>query len=294
MNLFKAIDFIPDSKGYHVSTCAEARSKNPHSHDFYEIAYVIEGYGTHYTKEQSDFVKEGSYIFISPGVEHCTVSPADKSVSRIRICNCLLSAAYFHDTIRRFLDLESTKDTALHSLLKSNTPFCLVLSDTKANTIKKAVESIKYEYELVENHINDIIRNHVSNFLLETSRIYEMELAGDKLPTGQNILIQELLCYIKSNLDLPLTLTSLAKQIHFSPEYLSRYFKKHMGQTLTAYIMELRMQKAKELLSHTSYSITEISYLCGYSSSSNFRKYFSQMFGISPSEYRKRTSYALK
>ena len=317
--LYKATDFIPNPSGYCSTICAEARTLCFHSHDFYEIAYVMEGWGTHYTNTSSQTIKEGDYILISPGFSHCIVSPLEPSIPRIRICNCLFTNIYFKQAIRPFFNIPSIKHTSLFQLLSHTTPFCLVLSDNEAQSIRTSLRMIQYEMNqnsllftdgklpiesfssnqrpvisLVGSH--SIIRNHLENFLIETGRIYERYLCQDSLPGQNNQIIQELVCYMKSHLDLPISLSTLADLVHFSPEYLSRYFRAHTGQTLHSCLFDLRMKKAEELLLHTAYPISEIGFLCGYSSISNFRKYFTKKFGISPRAYRKQyipASYAL-
>lgn len=309
--LYRANDFIPNPSGYCSTLCAEARTLCLHSHDFYEIAYVIEGWGTHHTNTSSQKIKEGDYILISPGFAHCIVSPPESSLPRIRICNCLFTDAYFSRAIRHFFDIPSIAHTSLFQLLSHTAPFCLVLSDNEAQSIRTSLRMI--QFEMNQNSLlftdnrrppassssnqrplaplvgsDSIIRNHLENFLIETGRIYERNLCQDALSGQNNQLIQDLVNYMRSHLDLPISLSTLADLVHFSPGYLSRYFRAHTGQTLHSYLFDLRMKKAEELLLHTAYPISEIGFLCGYSSISNFRKYFTKKFGISPRAYRKQ------
>lgn len=301
MLLFRSADFITDPGGYCCSISAEARSLCMHTHDFYEIAYVMEGWGIHHTDTASQMIREGDFLFLSPGASHCIVSSPDESIPRVRICNCLFTAAFFQPVIRRFLDLTRLKDTSLFRLLSAHSPFCLFLPDNEAQAVRTSVRSIQQEINRSNGpsavsgrerpdptYSSVIIANHLLSFLLETGRIYDSRL-NHRLLTGRNDrMLQELTDFIRSNLDLPLTLPALAQRVHFSPEYLSRYFKRHTGQTLHSYILLLRMKKAEDLLLHTSYPITEIGYLCGFTSASNFRKYFTKNFGVSPREYRKQ------
>lgn len=300
--VYQASDFIQNPRGYSSMVSAEARSLSIHSHDFYEIAYVMEGWGTHHTDSSSQRIQEGDYLLITPGIRHCIVSPAESSIPRIRVCNCLFTAAFFSPVIRHVLDLPSMRHTSLFSLLSGSSPFCLILRDDAFHSIRTTLRMIQYainqppQQPFRDTHGDPevlsgtevMIRNHLENFLIATGDIYESRLSEDALPGRNDRLIQNLTSYIRSHLDLPLSLSSLAERVHFSPEYLSRYFKRHTGQTISSYLSDVRMKKAEELLLHTAYPISEIGYLCGYPSNSNFRKYFTKKFGVSPREYRKQ------
>lgn len=288
MHVYKTSDFIGYNKPYNAAVCAEARNVNLHSHEFYEIAYVVSGYGTHYTKDSSFLLKEGDFVFISPEAEHCTASSHDENVPRIRICNCLFTPEYFNVAAGLFLQSNFSCTEQFNNILNDAKPFCIVMHDTQAFSIKNLLFSMKREMDMQENCIDAIIKNLFNAFLIEAGRIYDSQFHLRSSDCRSDVIIQELISYIKTNLDLVLTLNMLANHVHFSPEYLSRYFKKHTGKKLSCFITELRIEKAKDLLCHTSYPISEIGYLCGYSSVSNFRKYFKNTTGLSPLTYRKQ------
>ncbi|MCX7714882.1 MAG: AraC family transcriptional regulator [Clostridia bacterium] len=284
MPIYKTEDFIPRNSSYHLFCCAEARSPHMHSHDFYEIAYVYEGSGKHYTNFEVKSLKEGDFILLSPGFEHSVTSLEDSKAPWIRICNGLFDKNYFNSCIREYSKFDIFKNTSFYGMVNSSVPFCLHLSDNEAHTVKKYIWSMKYEYDLGKNCIDAAVKNLVQNFLIEANRICDFKI---DMITNQNDEIKNLIEYMQSNLHLNLTLDLLAAQIHLSPEYLSRYFKKATGKNVSSYLMELRISKAKRLLAESSYPITEICHLCGYSSLSNFRKYFGKITGMSPSDYRK-------
>lgn len=288
MRTYKATDYIGNNRSYNGFICAEARTLCLHSHEFYEIAYIVQGCGTHYANGVSSIIKEGDFIFVSPGIEHCTISSKDETVPRIRVCNCLFLPEYINPAIKCFLDSYFPCAAHFGEILCSDSPFCLVMHDTQNLPIKSTILSMKHEMDLQENSIDAIINNHINTFLIEAGRIYDAQLKLDSIHNYPNPIIQDLISYIKANLDLQLTLNMLAEYVHFSPEYLSRYFKKYTGKNISSFIAELRIEKAKELLCHTSYPVSEIGYLCGYSSASNFRKYFGKVTGLSPYYYRKK------
>jgi len=93
--------------------------------------------------------------------------------------------------------------------------------------------------------------------------------------------------YILENFAKPLTLEAIAQQVHLSPAYFSSLFKREQGQTLTEFLTQVRLEKAKELLrGNPSLSIYEISKQVGYEDANYFSRIFKKKMGISPIAYR--------
>jgi AraC-like DNA-binding protein len=89
-------------------------------------------------------------------------------------------------------------------------------------------------------------------------------------------------------------LGSLTSHYNLSETYLSLFFKECTGENFIAYVEQLRLQDACELLKNLSVSIETITSLVGYSSSHAFRRAFKRRFGISPTEYRNQSFNADK
>lgn len=84
-----------------------------------------------------------------------------------------------------------------------------------------------------------------------------------------------------------ISIEEYAANQHISVCWFIRSFKHHMGMTPMQYITSIRINKAKELLKNTSYSIQEISALSGYENPLYFSRIFHKQTGMSPSAYRK-------
>ncbi len=105
----------------------------------------------------------------------------------------------------------------------------------------------------------------------------------------QNPLVNDIIEYINNNYNKKIEVNQLSKQFFTTPSHIARVFKAQMGMGCVAYIHQVRMQKAVDLLNNTAMSIKEISDACGYESINNFYKYFRQYTGKTPAEYRKQT-----
>ena len=111
-------------------------------------------------------------------------------------------------------------------------------------------------------------------------------VANAKKMTKYSPIIRDILAYLFANYTQNIHIQQLAEKNHISPEHLSRQFKKEVGNTITAFIAELRTQKAGELLKTTKLSISEIAMYVGYSDSNYCVKVFKKRYGMTPSAYR--------
>ena len=92
--------------------------------------------------------------------------------------------------------------------------------------------------------------------------------------------------FISKNLDKDLSRGNLAKEVYLSEDYLSRTFKTETGKSLTVYIAEQRMEKAKEYLENSNLTVSQIALEVGYHNFSYFSKTFRDITGFTPNEYR--------
>jgi AraC family transcriptional regulator len=106
-----------------------------------------------------------------------------------------------------------------------------------------------------------------------------------ELPSSQ---LQPALDYIHSYLDRPLHLAELADVSGLSQYYFCRLFKQSIGIAPYQYVLQQRMEKAKELLQQRKHTIAEIAALVGCTDQSRFTKHFKNYFGITPSLFLKQ------
>ncbi|WP_308637878.1 AraC family transcriptional regulator [Paenibacillus silvisoli] len=88
-------------------------------------------------------------------------------------------------------------------------------------------------------------------------------------------------------MDQNLSLESISDEMNLSAAYIGRLFKKHTLNTILNYIIEVRMDKARELLTTTDLPIGDIAEKTGFSNSPYFYKAFKKMNGVTPADYRK-------
>jgi AraC-like DNA-binding protein len=117
--------------------------------------------------------------------------------------------------------------------------------------------------------------------------ILESWTSSVMVSTRENIKISQCKQLLSTRLGDPnLSVTSIARQIECSPDYLSGLFRKECGVSLIAYVNHARVDQALFLLRHTTMSIKEIAAACGFSRPSYFIHVFRRLQGTSPLQYR--------
>jgi two-component system, response regulator YesN len=104
-----------------------------------------------------------------------------------------------------------------------------------------------------------------------------------------NIRIYEIIMFIRAHFsEKDLTIHKIADHMYISPTYLCAIFKKSTGKTLNEYITEVRIEKAKKLLSDSRKKLYEVAEAVGFSDPNYFSTIFKKSTGYTPSDFRER------
>jgi AraC-like DNA-binding protein len=90
-----------------------------------------------------------------------------------------------------------------------------------------------------------------------------------------------------SRLDEPISLAELARACKLSPGHFARAFRQTAGQPPHRWLMEQRIEKAKQLLVDTTLSLAQIAQNCGFADQSHFTRVFAQLVQSSPGQWRR-------
>ena len=106
-------------------------------------------------------------------------------------------------------------------------------------------------------------------------------------PVGEtsDYLINQIVEYIHLNYSKPVKLLSLAEELNYNADYLSQTFKQKTGKNFNAYLTEIRMEKAKELLADPGRKIKDVAAKAGYQNEMYFSTAFKNYTGMSPKRY---------
>ncbi|MGC6590062.1 helix-turn-helix domain-containing protein [Paenibacillus sp. Dod16] len=111
------------------------------------------------------------------------------------------------------------------------------------------------------------------------------EISHDLRTRSTRLIVQRVCGHISRHPDGAHSLADCAELVGVSPSYLSRLFKKEMGVSFVEYVMNSKVQKAKQLLKDTDYTVMEIAEIVGYSER-NLNRAFQRFLQMSPRQYR--------
>ncbi|MDB5960141.1 MAG: ArgR family transcriptional regulator [Massilia sp.] len=100
--------------------------------------------------------------------------------------------------------------------------------------------------------------------------------------------LSEAVTLMEANIEEPLSTDDIAGLVNLSRRQLERLFKQYLGTLPSRYYLEMRLQRARQLLLDTNYSIVQVGLMCGFSSGSHFSTAFGALFGNTPREERQR------
>ena len=139
-----------------------------------------------------------------------------------------------------------------------------------------------------EDHGHDLALQVAEQFLHERIRGDEDEQRMAlrlRVGVGHPKLLQAIRV-MEENLEQPISSAELAEQAGLSIRQLERLFQKYLGCTPRAHYVELRLQRAHRLLTHSSLSVTEVGLACGFVSASHFAKRYRERFDQTPQKAR--------
>lgn len=159
--------------------------------------------------------------------------------------------------------------------------FCLNTNNNSKilNLFKELIE-LKNKGENVYNTIasKGILLQIISFYLKLDNCLNEF---SNKKNDFRNILY-----YIEQNIEKKLSVNELADVMHLHPNYFIRYFKSFFGTPPIKFINNMRMEKAKHLISEGKLSISEIAKSVGFDDTFYFSKQFKKYNGFAPTEYK--------
>jgi len=168
----------------------------------------------------------------------------------------------------------------------------LFLSEKEEATITGIIQNVEQEYHSnIDKFSQNVIIAQLELLLTYAERFYQRQFITRKI-TNHKILgrLEDILAEYFSSDDLSRkglpTVQYVAEKLNISPNYLSELLKVQTGRSTRDHIHEKLMEKAKEKLSTTDLSVSEIAYELGFEHPQSFSKLFKMKTSLSPLEFR--------
>lgn len=143
---------------------------------------------------------------------------------------------------------------------------------------------IEIESSVSIHSLSSVSSTMMKDYCLRVQNIHSLHTISNKINDNE---INKCINYIGDHFREKLSISDIAQNIGYSPEYLSSKFKRITGKNLPHYINELKMADAQRKLVLTDLSISDISEQLSFSNQSYFQKIFKDVIGMTPLNYRK-------
>ncbi|WP_375447572.1 helix-turn-helix domain-containing protein [uncultured Fibrella sp.] len=234
-----------------------------------------------YGQNYYDF-DEGVMTFFSPGQVISTETPDDMAISGWWL-------VVHPDFIRHHALAKRMTEYGFFSYAVNE---ALHLSDKEEALIKSIMLNIAQEYHApIDGFSQDVMLSHIDLLLNYSNRFYNRQFItrkhvnNDLLTKLETILTDYFDSEKVQELGLP-TVQYLADQLSVSPTYLSDMLRSLTGQSTQQHIHNKLIEKAKESLTTTSLSVSEIAYRLGFEYPQSFSKLFKSKTSVSPLEFK--------
>ena len=265
-------DFLLKKENFNTHVL-EYKQTELHSHDFFEIVYVLNGSVEHWCNDKKTILQVGDTILLRPKQDTHTYRPLENQSFTHR--DILIS----EELTRKICDFLSP---SLFELLYAQpNPIKLQLSVEQLLFFESEFSKIRYNdnQTVVCPQLHLALVTHFFALVCE----HLAHSNNDKYSWLDKLL--NLLNTIQ-NFKTPLP-QLLQRDFHYNPSYMCKVFKKKMGMTMTYYFNTCKINYAKTLLLSTDYTVLSISEIVGFNNISHFNHEFKKRFQVSPSDYRK-------
>lgn len=239
-----------------------------HDHSYTQIVIGLRG--------QAEFDINGYGNCIGPGLGCVVSAQADHAFGGIVTQSDILVLNLPQPKVNDPVMLQKIND-----LSRSDVYFCL--DNQLQNLIRLLVQEIQSHPDdlflrtACNNTVIALLQGHIS-----TMKIYRRDSRLD---------MDVIDAYIERYIGCPISVAQLAGSVFLSESQFYLLFKEQMGLTPHQYVLNKRLDKAKQLIQLGGYSLGQVAELTGFSGQSTFAHTFTRMLGVSPSKYRHRQTH---
>lgn len=249
---------------------------NLHSHNYFEMVYVLSNSGTQYLVGTKRYrLQHGDIILVPPGIGHKPLFPAQLAEPYKRIV--LWVSTDFSDSMKyitKYNNTESYHDNIY--LLRTAGTSWEYLGDFFRNGLKEAQEkNVGWEVAL--------IGNTMQLFAAFNRAIHDTQNAPAK--TEKPELLDDVVAYLETHLHEKITLADIAARFFVSESTIGQTFRQKMHVSFYHYVTQRRLIAAKSMILEEP-NLDILSEKVGFTDYSTFYRAFKKEFGISPREYR--------
>ena len=255
----------------HAHRRSDYKMETSHTHDEYELFYLVSGKCDFFIHDTVQEMHKGDFALIKNGIVHQNAGVGNEDIEKINI--------YIKPSLFKSLFGENAAKirwmfTAPHVITEARS------SDAVENLMKR----LDAEYALGGAMTDMLMECYLRELLILLYR-YKNSCTYPK-EAHKSTVTERAARYIIENYQNNISLDDVSRFVYLSPEYFSKKFKQDTGIGFREYLVNIRLQHAKELLTTSDLSITEIAFMCGFNSSNYFSNTFARAMGMPPAKFR--------
>jgi AraC-like DNA-binding protein/mannose-6-phosphate isomerase-like protein (cupin superfamily) len=261
-----------------------------HSHEFFEIIYATRGSGRHHVfkeKETTYEVIAGDLFVVDSTTKHHFTNNG-----KLQIINILFQPEIIHSEMDELRTIEGLYEFLVIEpwfRSESNFHYKLRLDSANKGVIESLINQMQSELALRRYGYKSSARALFVMFLVAVGRAYSGTFNSQQESvdiSGKKEAVQKALSHIEQNYSSITSLSAISDNIFLSPNYFCNLFKETTGLSPWDYLIRVRLEEAKKLLSGSNRKISDIASTVGFSSDSYFGKVFRAHTGSTPHQYR--------
>ncbi len=187
------------------------------------------------------------------------------------------------------------QDSFMEEFEEVNLTKSVFVVDGNRMTTAGGTSSIDLMLKLIADDLGEDLANSVADQLIYSSIRTDQDTQRLSVPTRIGVRhpkLSQVIQMMEANIEEPISPSTLAKDVGMSTRQLERLFRRYLNRSPKRYYMELRLQKARNLLMQTDMSVINVALACGFASPSHFSKCYRAHYDTTP--YRERGSHAAR
>ena len=264
-----------------------------HSHEFYEIVYVADGFTLHSAGGTITLLVAGDLFFVKPGEEHSYINAYQTKLYNLiysaeELGNLRRELAALPGLCEMFSETSAPPDPGAKSGEEKNTRLIHVPMHER-RSVESALREMAEEREGKKTGWEIALRIRLASFLLRYSRMYAEHWDSRVISADDYYgYVYKILCYVDTHYSENITMNDLSAVTGLSPDYMARKFKSALHMTPSEYVRKFRLRHCLQLLESGNYNVSEAAMMSGFNQMAHFRQIFKNEFGILPSEVMKK------
>ncbi len=257
----------------------------PHMHSFIEINYIYSGSCVQRINGETVKLRQGQLCMLDSDVLHSIDRMDEDDI----LVNILIRKDVFASAILgRFATGGIVSQFLLNAMAGDASHDRYVVFESEDHEkLQFFVQNMMCEAFGEKRYAQEMLYGHMMIVFTELMRVYSYRT--NESADGARADLLDMLAYIERNYRT-CTLGELAAIFNFNPNYLGNLLKKKTGRTFMELIKTQRMLQASAMLANTGDSIESIARNVGYGSLGFFYRAFAAHYGMTPKQYRKRSS----